>query len=165
MIVDADRLGSTSVAAGDWRITPIGRFLRRHKLDELPQLTNVLRGEMSLVGPRPEVPEYVSTYTAVEQRVLTVRPGLTDWASLWNFDEGGTLAKADDPDQVFESVILPGKLRLQVYYIEHRSLLMDLKLVLYTCVKLFRRQWDPVLPLQMPLDHKPLKSHFERHTD
>jgi lipopolysaccharide/colanic/teichoic acid biosynthesis glycosyltransferase len=146
MIVDADRLGSTCAAANDWRMTRVGRFLRKSKLDELPQFVNVLRGDMSLIGPRPEVSEYVETYGEVERQVLCARPGLSDWASLWDFDEGGTLAKAENPDKLFREFILPEKLRLQLYYIENQSFLMDLRLILCTCRKLFNPSWIAPIP-------------------
>jgi lipopolysaccharide/colanic/teichoic acid biosynthesis glycosyltransferase len=129
MVVGADRLGGPSTASDDPRITRIGRWLRKRKLDELPQLINVLRGEMSIVGPRPEVPEYVERFTAQEQVILSVRPGMTDWASIWNADEGAVLAGSPDPERVYLERIRPEKIRLQLEYVRCRSLSVDLAII------------------------------------
>ena len=114
----------------DPRITRAGAFLRRTKLDELPQLIDVLRGDMSLVGPRPEVPRYVADYPAdVRAKVLSVRPGITDLASLQYRDESALLARAADPEREYREVVLPAKLRLAVEYVDHATLAGDLRLI------------------------------------
>ncbi len=105
MVTDAEQLGGSSTSDDDPRITRVGRFMRKLKLDELPQLLNVLIGEMSLVGPRPQVLDYVSRYSDEEQLVLQVRPGITDWASIWNSDEGAILAGFHDPDKAYDELI------------------------------------------------------------
>jgi len=112
-------------------------------LDELPQLINVLRGEMSLVGPRPEVVEKVEQFDAEARRTLEVRPGITDWASIWNSDEGGVLTGAMDPDAAYEEIIRPVKRQLQLYYLETHSLRGDLKIILYTILRIVRKNWCP----------------------
>jgi len=132
MAVDAERTGVTATADDDPRITPVGRFLRKYKLDELPQLVNVLVGEMSLVGPRPEVPQYTALFTPEEQAILSVRPGITDWASLWDVDEGGALAGSEDPERVYLEKIRPEKVRLQLKYVRERTFGMDLKILILT---------------------------------
>jgi lipopolysaccharide/colanic/teichoic acid biosynthesis glycosyltransferase len=143
MVVGAERLGGPTTAGDDPRLTPLGKRLRRHKLDELPQLINVARGEMSLVGPRPEVLSKVARYSRKEKRVLNVRPGITDWASIWNADEGAALAGLGDPDAAYERWIRPTKLRLQLLYCEQSSLWVDAKILVYTLLKLCRRDWLP----------------------
>jgi lipopolysaccharide/colanic/teichoic acid biosynthesis glycosyltransferase len=143
MIADAEWLGGPSTAGDDPRLTPLGKLLRRYKLDELPQLINVVRGEMSLVGPRPEVIEKVARYSRDEKRVLNVRPGITDWASIWNADEGAVLAGASDPDQLYEQIIRPVKIRLQLMYCEQASLWVDTKILFYTLIKLCNKDWLP----------------------
>jgi lipopolysaccharide/colanic/teichoic acid biosynthesis glycosyltransferase len=132
MVVDAERMGGASTADDDPRITRIGKKLRKHKLDELPQLINVFWGDMSLVGPRPEVPHYVNMYTEEEKAILTVRPGITDWASLWNPDEGAILAGSPDPERTYMEEIRPEKIRLQLKYVRERSFWMDIKIIFLT---------------------------------
>lgn len=129
---DAERSGVTSTANDDPRVTRIGSLLRRYKLDELPQLWNVLRGEMSLVGPRPEVQRFVDLYTDEEKAILSVRPGLTDWASLWNIDEGAVLQGSSDPDRAYCELIRPKKLRLQLAYVREAGFWTDLRILLQT---------------------------------
>jgi lipopolysaccharide/colanic/teichoic acid biosynthesis glycosyltransferase len=124
--------GPTSTAEDDPRITSVGHVLRRYKLDELPQLLNVLGGEMSLVGPRPQVPWAVETYTPIERRVLTVRPGISDWASIRFQDEGAILKNQKDPDEAYMRLIHPEKMRLALEYVERRSLRVDLSIILKT---------------------------------
>ena len=136
MVVNAEALGGSSTAADDARITRIGKFLRKYKLDELPQLINVLKGEMSFVGPRPEVRHYVDQYTDEEKLILTVQPGVTDWASIWNADEGAILAGSQDPDKEYETLIRPTKLKLQLKYVRERSMLVDMKIILLTFLAL-----------------------------
>ncbi|MGA2363184.1 MAG: sugar transferase [Candidatus Aminicenantales bacterium] len=137
MVVDAERLGASSTPDDDGRITRIGWFLRRHKLDELPQLINVLVGDMSLVGPRPEVKKFTDLYMDEETAILTVRPGITDWASLWNSDEGTLLKGSRDPDRDYFEKIRPEKIRLQLKYVQDRSFRTDVKILFLTLKKLF----------------------------
>ena len=132
MVVDAERLGGPSTAADDPRITRIGKFIRKYKLDEVPQLINVFKGEMSLVGPRPEVQHYVDMFTDEEKAILTVRPGITDWASLWNPDEGRILSGSPDPERTYMEKIRPTKLKLQLKYVRERSFFVDLIIILRT---------------------------------
>lgn len=132
MVIDAEKLGGASTSDDDPRITSIGQSLRKFKLDELPQLINVINGEMSLVGPRPEVKKFTDMYTNEEKVILTVRPGITDWASIWNSDEGAVLARAGDPDKAYEELIRPTKLKLQLKYVRERSFWVDLKIIFLT---------------------------------
>ena len=129
MVIDADRIGGPSTSETDSRVTRIGRFMRKLKLDELPQLFDVLRGEMSFVGPRPEVPQYVEMYTDEEKAILSVRPGITDWATLWNPDEGAVLAASDDPERAYLDKIRPLKIRWQLEYVRRRSFWIDLQIL------------------------------------
>ena len=141
MVVDADRTGVTSTSTDDNRITKVGRLIRRLKLDEVTQLWNVLRGEMSFVGPRPNVMQGgVALYTEDELRLLSVRPGITDYASIVFSDEGVLLAGSDDPDLLYNQLIRPWKSRLSLFYIDHRSIWVDLKLVLITLLSAFSRR-------------------------
>jgi len=139
MVVNAEKLGGSSTADNDPRITRVGKFLRRYKLDELPQLINVLKGEMSFVGPRPEVPHYVNMFTEEEKAILSVRPGITDWASLWNPDEGAILAGSMDPEKMYMEKIRPQKIRLQLEYVRKRSFWVDLKIIAQTLWIIVRR--------------------------
>jgi lipopolysaccharide/colanic/teichoic acid biosynthesis glycosyltransferase len=134
MVVDAAQKGLGITVSGDRRVTPVGRFLRRHKIDELPQLWNVLLGDMSLVGPRPELPTYVAAYTSEQRVVLTARPGITDPASLAYRHEEELLAGRDNPEQFYRSQILPDKLTRNVDYIQMISLKGDLQIILETLV-------------------------------
>ena len=132
MVVEAEKLGGSSTADDDPRITRIGKKIRKYKLDELPQLINVLRGEMSLVGPRPEVKHYIDMFKEEEKAIMTVRPGITDWASLWNPDEGAILAGSPDPEKTYMEKIRPEKIRLQLKYVKERSFWIDLKIIFMT---------------------------------
>jgi lipopolysaccharide/colanic/teichoic acid biosynthesis glycosyltransferase len=143
MIVGAERMGGSATANDDARITPIGKFLRRSKLDELPQLINVLTGEMSLVGPRPEVRKYTDLLVGEQRVVLTLRPGITDWASIWNSNEGEVLEGSSDPEAAYEELIRPTKLSLQVKYYREQSFWGDLKILFETARKLFQPQHVP----------------------
>lgn len=138
MRVDADRLGLITVGGRDPRVTRAGYYLRKYKLDELPQLLNVLRGDMSLVGPRPEVRKYVDLYTPEQLRVLTVRPGITDLASLRYRHENDLLAQAEDPDAYYIETVMPAKLALNLEYIDHQSFWGDLRLIGQTVVAVCR---------------------------
>ncbi len=134
MVVNADRIGGSSTAATDRRITPVGRLVRAYKLDELIQLWNVLRGDMSLVGPRPQVISDAAMYTREEDRMLTVRPGITDIASIVFSDEGAILRGSSDPDLLYQQIIRPWKSRLALAYIDHRSFWVDVCLIILTVV-------------------------------
>lgn len=140
MIVRADRTGIDSTAVGDPRITRLGRVIRKFKLDELGQLWNVMLGHMSLVGPRPQVPRDVALYTTAEKRLLEVRPGITDFASIVFADEGDILAGADDPDLRYNQLIRPWKSRLGLHYVEVNSTLLDIQLVLVTLLNSVSRR-------------------------
>ena len=144
MVVDADWMGGASTADDDPRITRIGKKLRKYKLDELPQLINVFLGDMSLVGPRPEVPHYVNMYTDEEKAILTVRPGITDWASLWNPDEGAILAGSPDPERTYMEKIRPEKIRLQLKYVRERSLWIDCKIIWQTIFAVLLRKNETI---------------------
>lgn len=140
MVVDADKTGVSSTSANDRRITPIGHFIRRFKLDEIMQLWNVLKGDMSLVGPRPQVEVDAALYTEVEGRILTVRPGITDMASIIFSDEGDILAGSYNPDLKYNQVIRPWKSRLALLYIEHQSFWLDIKLIWLTILAIVSRE-------------------------
>jgi lipopolysaccharide/colanic/teichoic acid biosynthesis glycosyltransferase len=131
MIPDADRHGGGITVYGDARVTRVGRFLRRFKLDEIPQLINVLKGEMSLVGPRPEDPRYVALYTSDQRQVLQVRPGITSVASLQYKDEE-SLLRGSEWERVYVNEILPKKLAMEIDYIPRQSILKDLMVILRT---------------------------------
>ena len=133
MVIRADRSGVDSTAANDPRITAIGRFIRRFKIDELPQLWNVLKGEMSLVGPRPNVKRETDIYTAEEKGLLSVRPGITDMASIVFSDEGDILKGAADPDLRYNEIIRPWKSRMGLAYVRNAgSVFLDLRLIFLT---------------------------------
>ena len=132
MIVDADKKGLQITVGCDNRITRMGRILRKTKLDELAQLLNVFVGDMSFVGPRPEVPRYVKLYTPYQRQVLLVRPGITDYASIAYRNENDLLAGAKDPEQMYIDVIMPDKIELNMKYLREISPLADLKLIFGT---------------------------------
>ena len=137
MIVDAPKLGAAVTVDGDPRITTIGRLMRKSKMDELPQLLNVLKGDMSVVGPRPEVPEYVNLFEADYQELLSVRPGITDISSITYRYEEEILAAAEDPRQAYITEVLPAKIELGKSYIERSSIWFDLKLIFITVGRVF----------------------------
>ena len=139
MVAGADQIGPLITASGDSRITGIGRFLRRSKIDEFPQLWNVLIGDMSFVGPRPELPVYVRGYTPEQRGVLMVRPGITDLAAVAYRHEEEILAKATDRERFYREVILPHKLSLNLEYLSDISFRRDLVLILRTVGAIFRR--------------------------
>jgi lipopolysaccharide/colanic/teichoic acid biosynthesis glycosyltransferase len=139
MVVNADRIGGSSTAVTDRRITPVGQFVRSYKLDELIQLWNVLKGEMSLVGPRPQVLCDAALYTDAERRMLSVPPGITDPASIVFSDEGEILKGSTNPDLRYSQIIRPWKSRLALAYIDHRSFWIDIQLIVLTVVAMFSR--------------------------
>jgi lipopolysaccharide/colanic/teichoic acid biosynthesis glycosyltransferase len=132
MVHNAEKIGGPSSAADDPRITRTGRFLRRYKLDELPQLINVAKGEMSFVGPRPEVIQEVQLYTEKEKRLLEVRPGITDWASIKFRNEGEILRGYADPHQAYREKIRPEKVRLGLEYVNSHTFATDCKIIVQT---------------------------------
>jgi len=132
MVLEADKAGASSTPDDDPRITLIGRFLRRYKVDELPQLLNVFRGDMSVVGPRPQVPWAVDLYSAKEKALLSVRPGITDYASIRFRNEGEILKGSADPDGEYLKTIAPEKIRLGLLYVHQHSLLVDIRIIVAT---------------------------------
>lgn len=136
MRTDADKHGLITVGGRDPRITRIGYYIRKYKIDELPQLWNVLVGDMSLVGPRPEVQKYVDLYTEEQRKVLSVRPGITDYASIEYVDENILLAKSDDPDRTYIEVVMPAKIKLNMKYINNKSLKEYFKIIFLTLAKI-----------------------------
>lgn len=141
MCTNADKQGLLTVGDHDSRITRVGYWLRKYKIDELPQLFNILKGDMSFVGPRPEVSKYVELYDASQQRVLSVKPGITDWASIEYIDENELLASASDPEMYYKTKIIPRKIIQNLRYIDHKNLWVDLKIILLTikCIILKHR--------------------------
>ena len=137
MVENAEQLGGAETASDDPRITRAGKFLRQYKLDEFPQLINVLKGEMSLVGPRPEVLDEVVRYTEQEKQVLRVRPGITDWASLKFHHEGEILRGHSDPHRAYHEKIRPEKMRLQIQYVKSHSLFTDFVIICRTFRAIF----------------------------
>ena len=139
MVVGAERLGGPSTAGDDPRLTKIGNFLKKYQLDELSQLINVLRGEMSFVGPRPEVKMYIDMMTNEERSViLSIKPGMTDLASLYNFHEGEVLRGSSDPERTYMEKIRPEKIKLQMEYVKERSFFGDIKIIFQTIAKIFK---------------------------
>lgn len=138
MRTGSDKKGLITVGGHDSRITRMGYFIRKYKIDELPQLWNVLKGDMSLVGPRPEVKKYVDLYTEEQRRVLSVRPGITDYASIEYVDENEILGNAEDPDRVYVEEIMPAKIKLNIRYIENRNLNEYFKIIGLTFINILR---------------------------
>lgn len=135
---DADKKGLITVGGHDPRITKIGYFIRKYKLDELPQLFNVLKGDMSLVGPRPEVEKYTRLYTPEQRKVLSVVPGITDWASIEYVDENVILGKAEDPDKAYIEQVMPDKIKYNMKYINNRSVGEYFKIIFTTFYRIIR---------------------------
>jgi len=140
MIINAAKTGVNSSSSDDRRITPIGKYLRKFKLDELPQIINVFMGDMSFVGPRPQVKTDADLYTYEEKKILSVRPGITDLSSIVFADEGNILEGSNDPDLLYNQVIRPWKSRLALIYIQQSSLLLDIQLIYFTFLNVIDRQ-------------------------
>jgi lipopolysaccharide/colanic/teichoic acid biosynthesis glycosyltransferase len=138
MVENAEKMGAQVTKENDPRVTKIGKVLRKYKIDELPQLINVLKGEMSLVGPRPEVPKYVNAYEKDYEKILKVKPGITDFAALEYVDEERLLKDAEDPEKVYLEKILPEKMKYYEKYIQEISFLTDLRLILRTILRIVR---------------------------
>ena len=138
MVVDADKKGLITVGGRDPRITRSGYFIRKYKLDELPQLINVLVGDMILVGPRPEVRKYVNLYTDEQQKVLSVKPGITDYASIEYMDENEILGKSSDPEKTYIEDIMPEKIKYNMKYINNKNLFEYFKIIFLTVLKIVR---------------------------
>lgn len=140
MTIGADKKGLLTVGGSDSRITKTGKYIRRFKLDELPQLFNVLKGQMSLVGPRPEVRKYVELYTQAQQIILTVRPGITDYASIVYVDENKILGMSADPEKTYIEEIMPEKIRLNMKYIHNQGIKPYFQIILLTIKAIFKRR-------------------------
>jgi lipopolysaccharide/colanic/teichoic acid biosynthesis glycosyltransferase len=140
MIVNADKSGVDSTSSNDKRITGVGKFIRKYKLDELSQLWNVLIGDMSLVGPRPNVKRETDLYTIEEKKLLTVRPGITDFSSIVFSDEGEILKDQEDPDIAYNQLIRPGKSMLGLFYINNMNVILDLKLIFLTALAIISKE-------------------------
>lgn len=137
MILNADKSGPSSSPKSDSRVTPIGKILRKYKIDELPQLFNVISGKMSIVGPRPEEKKFTDMFSDGEKIILSVKPGITDWASVWNANESELLEGSDDPDEFYLRHIRPEKIRLQMLYAQKHNLFVDLQIFFLTIRKVF----------------------------
>jgi len=135
MFKDADKKGLLTIGERDNRITRIGYFLRKYKIDEFPQLMNILAGDMSFVGPRPEVRKYVDLYNEEQRRVLSVKPGLTDFASLKYYNENEYLSRFDDPEKEYIQTVMPDKIKLNLEYIRKQNFWLDIKILLQTLFK------------------------------
>jgi hypothetical protein len=137
MKTDSESKGKITVGTRDPRITKVGYYIRRYKLDEFPQFINVLKGEMSIVGPRPEVKEYVDLYTDEQRKILSVKPGITDYASLAYFHENELLAKSDNPQETYINEVMPEKIKLNEKYLSNPTLSEDLIIIRKTALKMF----------------------------
>jgi lipopolysaccharide/colanic/teichoic acid biosynthesis glycosyltransferase len=137
MVTDAEKHGGLTIGARDSRITSAGYFLRKFKLDELPQLINVLKGDMSMVGPRPEIQKYVDLYTPEQRIVLSVKPGITDYASIEFIDENELLGRSSNPEKTYQEEVMPAKIALNKKYIEHMTLREYFKILYKTFMKIF----------------------------
>jgi lipopolysaccharide/colanic/teichoic acid biosynthesis glycosyltransferase len=158
MVKNADKSGVDSTSSNDMRITPVGHFIRKYKMDELSQLLNVILGDMSLVGPRPNVQRETDLYTLEEKRLLTVKPGITDFASIVFSDEGDILKGGTDPDIDYNQLIRPWKSKLGLFYISNRSLTLDIKLIFLTAIAIVSKKFalDKVVQILISLgaDHE-----------
>lgn len=139
MVMNADLLGGSATAENDPRITRIGKKLRKYKIDEIPQLFNVLKGDMSIVGPRPETKDYIKLCTDYEKTILSIKPGITDWATVWNPNEGAVLSGYANPEEAYLRLILPKKIELQKKYVEDITFLNDMKIIMLTIGVLWKR--------------------------
>jgi lipopolysaccharide/colanic/teichoic acid biosynthesis glycosyltransferase len=157
MVVGADKSQVDTTGLNDSRITRLGHLLRRYKLDELPQLWNILRGEMSLVGPRPQINREVALYTEMEKGLLAVRPGITDFSSIVFSDLGEIVANAPDPNIAYNQLVRPWKSRLGLFYIAHSSVPLDIALIILTAVAVFskRRAFSGIVWLLTKLNADP----------
>jgi lipopolysaccharide/colanic/teichoic acid biosynthesis glycosyltransferase len=140
MVIGADKKGIDSTSVNDTRITKVGKIVRKYKLDEISQLLNVLKGDMNLVGPRPNVKRETDIYTVEEKKLLKVKPGITDFASIVFADEGEILANQSDPDLAYNQLIRPGKSKLGLFYIKNQSLFLDLQILVLTLLTIFSRE-------------------------
>lgn len=138
MVTDAEKLGKQITVGNDSRITRVGKFIRKCKLDEFPQLINVVKGEMSLVGPRPEVPRYVELYDEYEEQILLVKPGITDYASIEFRNENEILGNSSNPEETYIEEIMPTKIELNMKYIRNISILEDIKIITRTIYVIFK---------------------------
>lgn len=164
MVPDCEGKGKWNVGDNDDRITRVGHFLRKSKLDELPQLINVVKGDMSLVGPRPELRCYVDMYTEREMPILDNRPGITDWASITNFEQFKGFTAAADPDEYYLNVLRPLKLTLQLYYREHMSLKNDFRCLLWTAYKVITHSSRLPADVQSIVDGYTSSLETEKHS-
>lgn len=137
MYENSEKKGQITIGSNDKRITRVGRIIRKYKLDELPQLFNVLKGDMSLVGPRPEVPKYVEKYSVYQKRVLSIKPGVTDYASIYFSNENDLLAKSENPEEYYVKFLIPQKIRLNMIYIRNKSVFVYFKIIFTTLQKIF----------------------------
>jgi lipopolysaccharide/colanic/teichoic acid biosynthesis glycosyltransferase len=144
MFTGSDKKGLLTVGDRDPRVTPIGYYLRKYKLDELPQLINVLIGDMSLVGPRPEVSKYVDLYSEEDRMVLSIKPGITDYASIYFRNENEILNSSTDPEKKYIEEVMPLKLELNKKYIEEKGLMTDLKIIFMTLKSIFHKNENAV---------------------
>jgi lipopolysaccharide/colanic/teichoic acid biosynthesis glycosyltransferase len=149
MVINADKIGGVSTAGNDRRITAVGRFVRKYKIDEIVQLWNVLKGDMSLVGPRPQVKADADLYTREERRLLSVRPGITDPASIVFADEGEILKDSSDPDLLYNQIVRPWKSRLSLLNVGNHTMKSDLQLILLTALAIVSR--DAALKRLQPI--------------
>jgi lipopolysaccharide/colanic/teichoic acid biosynthesis glycosyltransferase len=138
LVHNAEKIGGHITLKKDPRITKIGKFLRKYKLDELPQLINVLTGRMSFVGPRPEVPEYIEMLPNEQKKILTVKPGITDWASLKYYNEAALLSDYSQAGTIYTEKILPDKINLQLKYVNEQSFWIDFKIIMMTVARIFK---------------------------
>ncbi len=137
---DSEKRGLLTIGSSDSRITRTGYYLRKFKIDELPQLFNILKGDMSFVGPRPEVRKYVEMYDEIQRRILGIKPGLTDYASLQYINENELLKNSPEPEKLYITEIMPAKIRLNLKYMEEMSVLTDIRILMRTVLEIFKRQ-------------------------
>lgn len=161
---DCEGKGKWNVGDNDDRITKVGHFLRKSKLDELPQLINVIKGEMSLVGPRPELQIYVGMYTEEEKPILDLKPGITDWASMTNFEQFKGFTQASDPDAFYLEQVRPLKLKLQLYYRYHHGFFSDIYCILYTVFKVVTHSQKLPKDVQKIVDEYRKEQETQRKT-